>query len=213
MIEFLRRLSRRARTWWRRSGVRVGRSESPWERVPMQVSTAAFGPGSRSQFAEYFEGGSRVRVESIEEIADWLRHCEYVTDLDQFNEQDVWQHPARFEEVRRGDCEDFALWAWRKLSEMGIDAEFFVGRVVVRDAPDVDRQHAWVVYRFEGTDFLFEPAARSSRQAIRPLFDVMDEYVPHFAVNRQLVTSAFVGCVLDSYRGLRRRRDPRHAVA
>lgn len=178
----------------------------------MRVSTAAFGPGSRSQFAHYFEGESRVRVASIDDIVEWLRHCEYVTDIDQFHEEDVWQHPGAFEELRRGDCEDFALWAWRKLSEIGIEAEFFVGRVLSRDAPDIDRQHAWVVYRVDGTDFLFEPAARSSQQAIRQLSDAMDEYVPHFAVNRQLVTSAFVGCVLDSYRSNKRRRDRTQAA-
>jgi predicted transglutaminase-like cysteine proteinase len=179
----------------------------------MPVSTGAFGPGSRSQFAHYFEGESCVRVESIDEIVAWLQDCEYVADIDQFHEPDVWQHPAAFEQVRRGDCEDFALWAWRKLAEIGIDAEFYVGRVLLSDKPDVDRQHAWVVYRVDGTDFLFEPAARTSHHVIRRLSDAKDEYVPHFAVNRHLVTCAFVGCVLDSYRTAQRRRDKTQAVS
>jgi hypothetical protein len=194
------RMVRRVLAWLTRVASRLRAPDSPWQRVPMHVSTGAFGPGSRSQFAHYFEGESRVAVSSIDDIVEWLRRCEYVSDLDQFHEEDVWQHPGAFEQVRRGDCEDFALWAWRKLTELGIDAEFYVGRVLLTDEPDIDRQHAWIVYRVGGTDFLFEPAARSSRQAIRRLGDAMDEYVPHFAVNRQLVTSAFVGCVLDSYR-------------
>jgi hypothetical protein len=180
--------------------------DSPWERVHIAVPTAAFGPGSRRQFAYYFEGESSVRVTTIDDIVHWLLQCEYATDPDLFDEKDVWQHPSAFERLRRGDCEDFALWAWRKLSEIGVEAEFYVGRVVL-DEPDVDRQHAWVVYRAEGTDFLFEPAARSRNMMIRQMVDVMGAYVPHFAVDRRLRTFAFGGYVLDSDRGRAARRD------
>ena len=181
--------------------------ESPWDRVAMRVPTTAFGAGSREQFAHYFDGESSVPVRSIDDIVDWLLCCGYTTDMDLFNEPDRWQHPSAFEQLRRGDCEDFALWTWRKLTEIGIDAEFYVGRVRCGGEPDVDRQHAWVVYRVSGTDFLFEPAARSRAQMIRPLADAMDGYVPHFAVDRRFRTSAFVGCVLDSYRDRQIRRD------
>jgi hypothetical protein len=177
---------------------RAGGSESPWERVPMPVPSGAFGLGSRRQFGEYFDGESRVRVESIDDIVAWLQSCEYVSDTELFHERDVWQHPGAFEQLRRGDCEDFALWAWRKLDEIGIDAEFYVGRVQCGDDPANDRQHAWVVYQVDGTDFLFEPAAASRDRMIRPLADAKDSYVPHFAVNRRRGTVAFVGCILDA---------------
>lgn len=206
------RLIRRLLSALIRRAWRVGPPDSPWERVPMRVSTTAFGPGSRRDFAQYFEGESHVPVASIDDIVEWLTRCQYVTDIDLFHEQDVWQHPAAFEQLRCGDCEDFALWAWRKLAEVGVEAEFYVGRVIVNDEPDVDRQHAWVVYRVRGTDFLFEPAASGIQRMIRPLSDVRDEYVPHFAVNHQFITSAFVGCVVDSYRRSERRRDPTEAA-
>jgi hypothetical protein len=74
-----------------------------------------------------------------------------------------------FERRRRGDCEDFALWAWRKLAEVGVDAEFCVGRVICDDRPEVDRQHAWVVFRVDEAAYLFEPAARIRSRMIRPL--------------------------------------------
>jgi hypothetical protein len=174
--------------------------ESAWERVAMPVPIGAFGPGSRREFAAYFEGESRVPVQSIDDIVVWLQSCEYVTDTELFHERDFWQHPGTFEQLRRGDCEDFALWAWRKLDEIGIEAEFYVGRVRCSDQPPVDRQHAWVVYQVEGTDFLFEPAAPSRDRMIRPLTDARDRYVPHFAVNRRRGTVAFVGCILDTRR-------------
>lgn len=179
---------------------RAGASESPWERVTMPVPTGAFGPGSQRQFADYFEGESCVRVETIDDIVVWLQSCEYVTDTELFHERDFWQHPGTFEQLRRGDCEDFALWTWRKLDEMGIEAEFYVGRVRCSDEPAIDRQHAWVVYQVDGTHFLFEPAAASRDRMIRPLADAKDRYVPHFAVNRRRGTVAFVGCVLDARR-------------
>ena len=118
----------------------------------------------------------------------------------------------RLRELRRGDCEDFALWAWRKLAEVGIDAEFYVGRVICEDRPERDRQHAWVVYRLDGTAFLFEPAAQIPSQMIRPLTDAMGEYVPHFAVNHRFDTNAFVGCASDSQRAGARDRDSLRAV-
>jgi hypothetical protein len=190
-----------------RLAARLVRRESAWERVTMPVPASVFGPGSQHQFNEYFEGESCVRVGSIDDIVAWLQTCEYVSDLELFHERDVWQHPAHFERLRRGDCEDFALWAWRKLAEIGIDAEFCVGRVICDDRPEIDRQHAWVVYRVSGTEFLFEPAARTPSRMIRPLADAMGEYVPHFAVNHRFDTNAFVGCAADSHRG-----DPTRAV-
>jgi len=169
---------------------RLARRDWPWERVPIQVPARVFGPGSQQPFAEYFKGESHVRVGCLDDIVAWLQTCEYVTDLEQFQKCDVWQHPGIFEQRRQGDCEDFALWAWRKLAEVGIDAEFFVGRVICAETR-IDRQHAWIVYRIDGTAFLFEPAARIRSKMIRPLADVMDDYVPHFSVNHRFETSAF----------------------
>src|SRR5580765_2937921 len=131
LLSRLKRLA--ARLFWH---------ESVWEPVTMRVPASVFGPGSHQPFADYFQGESSVRVGSVEEIAAWLHTCEYVSDLELFREPDVWQHPAVFERRKRGDCEDFALWAWRKLAEIGVDAEFCVGRVVCDDRPEVDRQHA-----------------------------------------------------------------------
>ena len=170
-------------------------SDSPWERVPIEVPAAAFGPGSRCPFSQYFEGESRVAVTSIDDIVDWLGTCEYASDLEQFHEPDLWQDPCAFEQRQRGDCEDFALWTWRKLIEIGVEAEFYVGRVAYGPEPAADRQHAWVMYR-DGDDVcLFEPVARDRQRMIQPWSDVKDNYVPHFAVDRRFVTSAFTGCL------------------
>jgi len=192
----IRRLVSRVREF----AARLVLPESAWERVPMRVPAEAFGPGSLQPFTEYFQDESGVSVRCLDDIVAWLSTCEYVSDIELFHERDVWQLPGAFEKRRRGDCEDFALWAWRKLAEVGIDAEFYVGRVICDDDPEIDRQHAWVVYRVNGAEFLFEPAARTPSSMIRPLADAMDEYVPHFAVNHRFDTSAFAGCASDSHR-------------
>ena len=180
-----------------RLAARLAGRESAWERLTMRIPPRAFGSGSERPFAQYFDGPSSVRVTSIEEIVAWLQTCEYVSDAELFHKPDFWQHPGAFESLRRGDCEDFALWAWRKLAELGIDADFCVGRVISPQRPDVAYHHAWVVYRIEGTAFLFEPAARAPSTTIRLLDEVMSEYVPHFAVNHRFETNAFVGCADD----------------
>lgn len=164
----------------------------------MRVPESVFGPGSRQPFASYLTGASEVRVSCIDDIVAWLQTCEYVTDMELFRERDVWQHPGEFERRLRGDCEDFALWAWRKLAEIGIDADFCVGRVIGGEGAETDGQHAWVVYRDDGMEYLFEPAAGTRSEMIRPLVDAMGEYVPHFAVNHRFDTNAFVGCATDS---------------
>ena len=191
---------------------RLAGRDSAWEPVTVQVPAGAFGPGSERPFAAYFEGDSAVGVASIDDIVAWLQTCEYVSDVELFQKRDFWQHPRVFESLRRGDCEDFALWAWRKLAELGIEAEFCVGRVVSRQHQDVDHQHAWVVYRIDGTPFLFEPAARTPSYMIRPLEEAMDDYVPHFAVNHRFETNAFIGCAADGRRGITHSDDPTVAL-
>lgn len=169
--------------------------DSPWERLTISVPAKAFGTGSEQPFTAYFQGASSVRVESIDDIVAWLRTCEYAADIDLFQTRDHWQHPGIFEQRRRGDCEDFALWAWRKLTEIGVDAEFYVGRVMCEDRPENHYQHAWVVYHMGGSAFLFEPAAQTQAAMICPLEDARAAYIPHFAVNHRFETSAFAGCI------------------
>jgi hypothetical protein len=185
-------------SWLDRFRAPLTGGESPWHRVAIDVPSTAFGPGSTCEFKHYLEGESIVPASSIEDIIAWLLTCEYVADAEQFNERDLWQHPRSFEDRRRGDCEDFALWAWRKLAEIGVSAELVVGRALCGEDGGKARRHAWVVYRVDGTAFLFEPAARSRERMIQPLDAAMDDYVPHFAVDHRSVTCAFMGCILDA---------------
>ena len=97
-----------------------------------------FGDGARHGFEWVFEGASAVDVSSVDDILEWLRGCRYETDESLFVESDFWQHPRTFEQFKRGDCEDFALWAWRKLVELGLDASLIIGRRIPPGGPRRD---------------------------------------------------------------------------
>ena len=139
-----------------------------------------FGDGARHGFEWVFEGASAVEVSSVDDILDWLRGCRYETDANLFQEPDFWQHPRTFEQFKRGDCEDFALWAWRKLVELGLDASLVIGRRIPPGAEN--SRHAWIQFRHGETDFLFEPVLRDHDRALRPLGDVRTEYIPELGV-------------------------------
>ena len=153
----------------------------PWRRFPCDVPLARFGMGARRDFPWYFEGESAVRADSVEAIAAWLLGCAYARDRELFGEADVWQHPRAFEQRRRGDCEDFALWAWRKLVELGYEAELVAG-YGLPEAP-APGGHAWVLYHDRGTPYLLDAVVREPWQMVRPLADVRHRYVPEVAVD------------------------------
>lgn len=166
-------------------------SDDPWEKLPVAPALGQYGPGARLDFAEYLVGESVVKVHSIEEIQEWLRGCEYQSDESLFNERDFWQHPSTFERLRAGDCEDFAIWAWRKLLELGIDANLVAGYSVKNG--ELDGRHAWVTFTRGGEQYVYEPSWRNVERAIRPLSKARDEYFPQFGVDRHAKRFAYSG--------------------
>ena len=180
----------------------------PWGRLRHEAPLALFGSGARHGFDWVFEGDSQVHVTTLDDIFTWLAECRYETDVSLFREADYWQHPRTFEQLRRGDCEDFALWAWRKLVELGYDAELVVGR---RVPPGSDNsRHAWVIFRHEGDEFVFEPVIRDRSTAIRPTSIVREEYIPELGVSRERRRFFFAGYAyfLQNTHLGRRRSDP-----
>ena len=157
------------------------------------------------KFEWYLEGDTAVKVHAVDDLCQWLAGCEYLADDRLFNESDFWQHPRTFEHLRKGDCEDHALWAWRKLIEIGHQAEFFVGRWSPGGGDDYG-QHAWVVFERDGEPCVFEAIAKDQATMIRPLREVRTEYVPHFSVDHRFSTRSYAGYVL-YVRERRRRKD------
>ena len=99
--------------------VQIMPEDDPWERLSVAPRLHMYGSGARLDFPKYLGGPSTVAVTSIEHIQNWLLGCRYERDEVLFAEPYFGQHPTTFEHLRAGDCEDFALWAWRKLIELG----------------------------------------------------------------------------------------------
>ncbi len=170
--------------------------DNPWERFVASVPLSVYGMGSRREFRWYFEGRSSVEVQSIEEVQEWLLGCEYVSDPDLFQEADFWQHPCTFEQLRKGDCEDFALWAWRKMVRLGYQTEFVAGQFVLPDYPDYGHGHTWLLFEKEGVLYLFDPIIPERDHMIQPLDAVCHEYIPEVSVDQHFNRYAYAGYYL-----------------
>ena len=180
--------------------VRLTPDGDPWERLNVAPRLGSYG-GLRFDFPKFLSGPSAVSVSSIDDIEDWLLGCEYKRDDVLFAEKDFWQHPATFEHLRAGDCEDFAVWAWRKLVELGVDADIVVGYCV--DKGKLSGRHAWVVFRQDGKEFLFEPGEKTKEAMIKPLADVRDNYIPEVGADRLGHRFGFTGIIVARKRQLR----------
>lgn len=164
---------------------------SPWIRLPLSPPLPAYGPGADCEFASYLAGDTHVEATTPVDIAHWLLACQYADDRTLLDEPDHWQHPRTFEIVRCGDCEDFSLWAWRKLVDAAFDADFVVGNRRVADGST--GRHAWVLFRDDGEEFVFDSVERSLARIIRPRHQAADEYEPQVGVDARGVRFAFAG--------------------
>jgi len=103
----------------------------------------------------YVSQSLKVKCKTLRDLQQFLAGCEYVSDKDLFDKDDYWQPPEEFERRRKGDCEDFALWTWRQMLQMGYDARFIGG-----SCGRYGEGHAWVEYFQDGKCFLVEPLFR-----------------------------------------------------
>jgi len=98
-----------------------------------------------------------------------------VSDKEQFGKDEYWQPPEDFEKTRKGDCEDFALWTWRQLLSLGLDARFVAGKHGRYGAG-----HAWVTFEKDGKQYLVEPQLRGIGDTFPSLSTL--HYHPKFSV-------------------------------
>ncbi len=155
-----------------------------WQKYACRVPLHVYGAGSRKCFSWYLDGEIDTGHMEIDDMKLWLQRCKYVSDSELFDERDVWQHPVTFERLRKGDCEDFSLWTWRKLVEQGVEAEFCAGWSV--HPGEEYHGHAWVLYNIDRQTYLFDPVAQSKTSMVRPLQDVSHWYVPQVSIDGRL---------------------------
>jgi Bacterial transglutaminase-like cysteine proteinase BTLCP len=117
-----------------------------------------------------------IHCRSLEEVRSFLRKCRAVSDEEQFGKLDYWLPPEEFEKRKAGDCEDFSLWTWRQLVEMGLDARIVFGR-----HGRYGIGHAWTMFYADGKCFLLEPQARFLGLRLPRLSTL--RYEPKFSVD------------------------------
>ncbi|HEX7859310.1 MAG TPA: hypothetical protein VF773_03215 [Verrucomicrobiae bacterium] len=180
--------------------------EDAWSREEDSVSRRRFGSGCVREWSWFFEGESTVAVRSLQEICEWLVGCDYADDEAFFNEPDFWQHPVTFERTRTGDCEDHALWAWRKLAELGYEAELVRGHYF--DGRDLRwNAHAAVIFGRQGTRYFMDTVAEDAAEMVMPIARARDIFCPECSVDAKFTTYKYAGGVLILERKLRGRAD------
>ncbi len=110
------------------------------------------GPHPTFPMGRYIAQPLSIECKTFEEVRAFLSGCKYVSDEELFGKREYWQPPEEFEKRRKGDCEDFALWTWRQLLNMGYEARFIGGA-----CGRYGSGHAWVEFVSNGKWFLLEP--------------------------------------------------------
>jgi hypothetical protein len=169
----------------------------PWIRLPVEPPLLAYGPGCHDEFGDYLVGSSRVRAATPNDVAAWLLTCRYAPDADLLGDHDHWLHPSTFEVVRAGDCEDYALWAWRKLVELDLNACFVVG--IRRQSTGECGRHAWATFHRDGEEYLLDGVERAVRRIIRPIREARADYEPQVGVSPSGHRFAFAGLYRTSW--------------
>ena len=162
---------------------------APYPKQPANIPYRRFGKGSISHFAEYLDRPSSVEVRSIRDLCEWLMGCQYVHDQELFDNVDLWQHPVDFESRRKGDCEDHALWVWRKLHDLNIEAEFVVGKLVLDNGTWGD--HTWIVLANGKEEHLMETTAKRMDQFMVSSALAQQRYRPYFGIDTHLRSYAY----------------------
>lgn len=168
----------------------------PWASTPAPVPYRLFGRGSRHPFSYYFEGVSSVTVSDLDELERWLHGCMYVSDEQLFGRADHWQHPGEFEQIRMGDCDDHALWAWRKLVELGLPTDFVSGSWE-EEPGDL---HTWLLTTVDGRRHIVEATSKTTGETIVPFEAEAGAYRPYFSVDQRFRTRAYMGGLQELFR-------------
>ena len=134
------------------------------------------GPRSTFPMGRYVSQPLTVQCNTIRELREFLATCEYVSDKELFGTDEYWQPPEDFENRKKGDCEDFALWTWRQLLNMGYEARFIGG-----SSGRYGSGHAWVEYFQDGKCFLVEALFRKVGMAMPRLSTL--RYQPKLSVS------------------------------
>jgi hypothetical protein len=163
-----------------------------YEQTRMPVPPARYGAPHKRAFADYLAGPSTVDAQSFESIEEFLRGCTYVDSPSRAN--DWTKLTAEFESTRVGNCLDHSLWAWRKMIELGYDAELVIG--LSHPNRQAVRRHAWVAFHTE-TEHVYIETTEKRPDVImfRVVEPDVDEYWPEVGVRHDCQRVGYNGMI------------------
>lgn len=182
--------------WFKRFPVRIamakllnsyGGDKDNWKYSDVKFSLNTLGYKCRKDISWYFSGKSEVEIKDIQELCNWLIETEHEPEIN----AGIWKHPSEFEKSKKGNCVDSSLWAWRKLTELGLNSEFIVGE---RNLDGTPKQHAWVVY--EGSDknrMLIETVSKDIERMLYSVNNVDKLYIPWASVDNNFQNRLYGG--------------------
>ena len=135
------------------------------------------GPKIRASCERALSCPSQTPMANRHQIFCFLQVCKYKSDLELFGKKEYWQPPSEFEKLRAGDCEDYALWTWRKLIDLKEDARLVIGM-------HEKTGHAWVTSVCEDGVWLLETTSKHHLRFVR--VEDAEGYRPWFSVDGRL---------------------------
>ena len=147
-----------------------------YDGIGRKVSKLSWNRGACPTFpmGRYMSQPLAIKCQSIHDICQFLKGCRGVSDEDLFGKRDYWQPPEDFEKLKKGDCDDFALWTWRQFLSLGYDARVVFGRF-----GRFGTGHAWVEYFENNKCYLVEPQRRMLGESMPRLSTLV--YTPQFS--------------------------------
>jgi hypothetical protein len=142
-------------------------------KIPVRRSIPIFRP--TFPMARFVASPLKIKCSDISDIRSFLSTCRYISDREQFGEDDYWLPPDRFEDTRAGDCEDYALWTWRQFIDLGYRCRFVVGL-----SGRYGEGHAWLNLVIDNENYLVEPQLHRIQQYLPRLSTI--RYKPEMSV-------------------------------
>ena len=164
----------------------------PWERLDVGIPPRYFGEAA-PDWTAVLRAPTSVSVTSLADVLAFLNGCR-ATAAPPADVPPTWPPLEAFEAHQAGNCTGHALWAWRRLVDLGFAPTLVVGRT--RPFTRSAGRHAWVLFASEGTEYLLEAVAKTDEQLLRPLAMVRENYRPEVGVTAEGRTVGFAGLLL-----------------
>jgi predicted transglutaminase-like cysteine proteinase len=117
----------------------------------------------------------KPRREQMNAVNRWANARPYVEDIVNWGVADYWETPGQFL-AKGGDCEDFAIFKYYSLVQLGFSPDNL--RIVVVNDTNMKVFHAVLAVREEGETWLLD----NQIAQIVP-FEVAVQYVPIYSLN------------------------------